>query len=103
MQSLWINKFIDSLSSSKTHSGNSNIDGKFKFEKLTKETTYIFAVANHENKRFLWFVELDLSSKNQQDLSDINNTVIEVKNLDKLLEYFNKAISVNSDSAPVKN
>ncbi len=103
MQSLWINKFIDSLSSSKTHSGNSNIDGKFKFEKLTKETSYIFAVANHENKRFLWFVELDLSSKIQQDLSDINNTVIEVKNLDKLLEYLNKAISVNSDSAPVKN
>ena len=102
IQSLWINKFIQSISSSKTHSGNSDVDGKFRFEKLTKEITYVFAVANHDHKRFLWFVELDLPSKNQQDLSDINNTVIDVKYLNTLFEYFNKAISIKPDDVSTK-
>ena len=103
MQSLWINKFVDSLISSKTHLGNSDIDGKFRFEKITKETTYIFAVANHHKKRFMWFIELDLASKNKQDLSDINNTVLDVRKLNSLFEYFNKAISVKSEDVATKN
>ena len=103
MQSLWINKFVDSLISSKTHLGNSDIDGKFRFEKITKETTYIFAVANHHKKRFMWFIELDLASKNKQDLSDINNTVLDVRKLNSLFEYFNKAISVKSEDVATKD
>lgn len=100
MQSLWINKFIESIKSSKIQSTNSNIEGKFKFEKLTKEIAYIFTVANHDKKRFMWFVELDLPSKGQQDLSDINNTVVNVKKLNTLFEYFNKAISFKPGDIP---
>ena len=103
MQSLWITKFIENIKSSKIQSANSNIEGKFKFEKLTRKIAYLFAVANHDNKRFLWFIELDLTSNNQQDLSDINNTIIDVKYLNKLFEYFNKAISVKSEDVPTKD
>ena len=53
-----------------------------------------------QNALFMWFVELDLPSKGQQDLSDINNTVVNVKKLNTLFEYFNKAISFKPGDIP---